>query len=564
MKFKKLLSALLATGLVLSCAACGSDESTDAPASSSAAGSDKVASSEAAPSSSAAADEPLWPEDVCLTYYVRGGTAEYEPYLTSDLKGLQAIQENTGIDLDFEVVCGTNDEIQAQYLAMIASGNYPDVLQWLHNECYTGGVDQLYKDGVIIELNELIENHMPNLKKILEENPNLAKDLANDDGQYLYFSKLNPMESTEDILSVCYWGFLMRQDWLDNLGLEVPTTIDEWYEVLKAFKTQDPNGNGMDDEIPFDAGASGLSLFLPAFDITTGVCIDPATNKVQYGEYTEKYKEFLTTMNKWYSEGLIANAYDESYNLVGSDVTDANIYGDIAGSWKGLANNWEQRLPGILEKNANADLVAVPWTLSQYTANTKYTPNNQYSTLDRLSICISVDCKYPEAAAHIIDYMYSEEGGVYLTWGIEGESYTVDANGKRQWTDEANANTSYYDGCFPKKFLYAMAHVSFPRYGANDVNATQSEHYIAACELWADCDTSVVYPRAITVSQEDQQAILGADTDMGAYIREMTAKFITGEEPLTNFDNYRDTLKKMGIEELIALYQDAYDRYNAR
>lgn len=561
MKFKKLLSLLLTTGLVLSCAACGSNEQTaDTPATSVA--SNQEASKDAG--NDAKAEEPLWPEDVSLTYYLRGGTAEYEPYLYKDLVGINKIQEESGIDLDFNVICGTGDEIQAQYLSMIASGNYPDVIQWLHNEQYVGGVDQLYKDGVIIELNELIENHMPNLKKILEEHPNLAKDMANDDGQYLYFTVLNPMESTADILSICYWGFLMRKDWLENLGLDAPTNIDEWYEVLKAFKTQDPNGNGMDDEIPFDAGAAGLSLFMPSFDINTGVYIDPKTGKVGYGEYSDNYKEFLTTMNKWYSEGLIANVYDEAYKPVDGAITDENIYGDIAGSWKGLANNWEQRLPGILEKNANADLVALEWPESMFTAGTKYTPNKNYSTLDRTSTCISVDCEYPEAAAAIIDYMYSEDGGMYLTWGVEGETYETDANGEHKWTDYANELITYYDGNFARKYTYAMAHISFPRFAQMDVNANQPEKYVAACEVWADCDTSLIYPKAITVSQEAQQAVLGTETDLGDYIAEMTAKFITGEEPLTNFDNYRDTLKKMGIEDLIALYQDAYDRYNAR
>lgn len=566
MKFqtiKKMIAVTLSCAMMASVAGCGStQEATDtkdtaASATSGTKTEQTTVKEEATPTAS-------WPEDISLSYYLRGGTAEYEPYLYKDLVGLQKIQENTGIGMDFNVVCGTSDEIQTQYLAMIASGKYPDVIQWLHNESYTGGVDQLYKDGVVIELNDLIENHMPNLKKILEENPNLAKDMANDDGQYLYFTKLNSLSTTDDVLSICYWGFLMRKDWLDNVGMTAPTNIDEWYEVLKAFKTQDPNGNGQADEIPFDAGAGGLSLFYPSYDMLTGIYVDPDTGKIAYGEYGEKYKEFLTTMNKWYSEGLIDNIYDENYQLVDGSVTDENIYGDIAGSWKGLANNWEQRLPGILEKNANADLVAVPWPYSVNKDGVNYTPNTYYSTIDRTTVCISTDCEYPEAAAALIDYMYSKEGGMYLTWGVEGESYVTNADGSHSWTPEADELVQYYDGNFPRKYTYAMAHVSFPRIDQNDVGATREPQYIAACELWADCDTSLVYPKAITVTQEEKEAAIGAEADFSEYIAEMQMKFITGEEPLTNFDNYLDTLKKMGIEDLIAVYQDAYDRYNAR
>ena len=509
---KKIVKRLLAMGLTaamaLSMAACGSDNgpadntssagSSGSTGESSSGAESNVQSSENSGSTTA---EKTWPDDVTLTYYIRGGTAEYEPYLYKDLVGINKIQEETGINIDFDVICGDSEAIQTQYLAMLSSGNYPDVIQWLNDESYSGGVGQLYKDGIIIELNDLIDNYMPNLKAILEKYPNLAKDMANDDGQYLYFTKLNSLSNIDDLMSITYWGFLMRKDWLDNVGMKAPTTMDEWYDVLKAFKTQDPNGNGQDDEIPFSAGAAGLNLFYPAYNIMSGIYVDPETGKIGYGEYTEKYKDFLTTMNKWYSEGLIDDVYDDDYNLIGGDKTDEHIYGDIAGSWKGLANNWEQRLPGILEKNANADLVAVPWIQSTIDSK-KYTPNNYYSTIDRTTVCISVDCEYPEAAAALIDYMYSEQGGLYLTWGVEGETYVTNEDGTRSWTEYADESISYYDGNFPRKFTYAMAHVSFPRLDQNDTGATREPEYVNACELWADADLSLIYPKAISVTQD--------------------------------------------------------------
>lgn len=577
MKFSKMKKAIALASvltMVLPLAACGgkdggnSSQGSDSQSQSQESNSGSTGGNESSSQQSEAQEKPeaSYPDDVTLTYYLRGGTAEYEPYLYKDLVGMQKIQEATGITLDYEVVCGDSDAIKTQYLAMIQSGKYPDVIQWLHKESYNGGVDQLYNDGVIIELNDLIENHMPNLKKILDEHPNLAKDMMNDNGQYLYFTKLNPLESQDDLVGICNFGFLMRKDWLENVGLNAPTTIDEWYEVLKAFKTQDPNGNGIDDEIPFDAGAAGLNLFYPAFDILNGIYVDPATGKVGYGPYSENYREFLTTMNKWYSEGLIGNIWAEegSFAIADGGSTDEHIYGDIAGSWKGLANNWEQRLPGILEKNPNADLVACIWPYSTMSSGVQYTPNTYYSTIDRTTTCISVDCKYPEAAAKLIDYMYSEEGGMYLTWGVEGETYSTDANGKHEWTDYGNEVIEYYDGSFPRKFTYAMAHVSFPRFGQNDVSNTYGDEYANACDIWSKCDVSLIYPGAIAITQDELDAAIGAESDMGDYISEMQMKFITGEEPLTNYDTYLEELKKKGVEDYIKVYQDAYDRYNAR
>ena len=109
---------------------------------------------------------PALAENPTVTYYVRGGTAQYEPYLYETLVGLQKIQEMAGVDIDWTVVCGNGDEIKAQYVAMMASGNYPDIIQWQHNNSlgYVGGVAQMYADGIIIELNDVIDQYMPTCK----------------------------------------------------------------------------------------------------------------------------------------------------------------------------------------------------------------------------------------------------------------------------------------------------------------------------------------------------------------------------------------------------------------
>lgn len=507
---------------------------------------------------------PLALANDTISWYLRGGSADYEPHLYEDLKGVLAIQEMAGVDIDWSVICAPDgNEINAQYLLMIASGNYPDVIMWLNNEVYAGGVNQLYNDGVIIELGDVIDAHMPNLAKILADNPSVANDMMNDDGQYLYFPAINPLQTVEDLLDVTWWGFLMRQDWLDNVGMEPPTTVDEWYEVLSAFKNFDPNGNGAQDEIPFDAGAAGLNLFMPVFGFQSGVYIDPATGKVGYGQYSEGYKAFLETMNKWYAEGLIVNAFADDGSPVDAAVTDENIYADLAGSWKGLANNWEQRLPGVQQKNPNAGLVAVPWP--------KDADGNQYnaytgiSHISRVTTVITADCDNVEAAARLIDTMYSEEGAKLLTWGIEGETYEYDENGKPYNTEYADETIQYYDGNFARKYTYAMAHISFPRFGGMDFNAaTREGEFVDACQLWSESDASLAYPSSIVLSTDEQDAATGGASDIGDYIEEMAMKFITGEEPLTNYDNYLDTLQKMGIDSLIAAYQGAYDRYLAR
>ena len=118
-----------------------------------------------------------------VTYYVRGGSAEYEPYIYPGLVGLLKIQEMADVEIEWTVVCGSGDEIKAQYLAMLSSGKYPDVIQWVHRYDYVGDVPQLYADGIIIELNDVIDKYMPNYKALLEANPDVAKALKDDEGR---------------------------------------------------------------------------------------------------------------------------------------------------------------------------------------------------------------------------------------------------------------------------------------------------------------------------------------------------------------------------------------------
>lgn len=145
MKFKKMKKAIALASvltMVLPLAACGGNDGGNSSQGSDngsqnqsqESNSDSTAGNESSSQQSEAQGKPeaSYPDDVTLTYYLRGGTAEYEPYLYKDLVGMQKIQEATGITLDYEVVCGDSDNIQTQYLAMIQSGKYPDVIQWLH------------------------------------------------------------------------------------------------------------------------------------------------------------------------------------------------------------------------------------------------------------------------------------------------------------------------------------------------------------------------------------------------------------------------------------------------
>ena len=372
------------------------------------------------------------------------------------------------------------------------------------------------------------------------------------DGKLYYFPSINPMQTVEEIGRKSYAGLIIRDDWLDKLGLSAPTTIDEWYEVLTAFKTRDPNGNGFQDEIPFDGW--GLPYFLPAFGVLNTFCIK-LDGTVAYGPMEQEYKAYLETMNKWYAEGLLG-----SNCLIHSDAWKTeNIVNGLTGAFAGLDNAWRYYLPDLQEHtNASASLAAMPWLTAA--DGVRYTPRADVaSNMATIVTVITSACKEPVAAVKFIDYMYSEEGSSLLTWGVECESW-VWQDGKKVLTELAL--TPDPDKGWLQLYNYAIGHASFPKYdGETVVLASYPEEQLVAERTWADASTALIYPPYITISLEDKAFCDSVMDDVSNYITEMELKFITGEEPLSSFDNYVNQLDKMGVTKALDIYRRAYEAY---
>ena len=587
---KKVISLLLATSMLLGMTGCGSEAETtqtqgsDTKATQSSASETKSDDTAATQSGDTAeTTEKLDFGGQVITWLIRD--QQVDP-ATGDsrmnyLYTIEMIEKELNVDIQWEVL----DDDDA-VLTKLTSGELPDLISWKWNALYAekGGIPGLYNDGICMDLTEMIETKMPNLQAVFEKHPNVAKDMKNSDGQYLYFQRINPLETVDDIMASTSTGIIIRQDWLDNVGLDVPTDIASWYEVLSAFKTMDPNGNGEMDEIPFDASAGGLMLFEAAFGMDAAQYIDPATGKVEYGARTQAYKAYLEEMHKWYSEGLVTNIYDGDTvnNKKDKDPggSNENIGADLAGSWKGLSNaNGKDFVKTLKEKKPEATITPCPWPA---TADGKVYSERTVSSVQAETTLVTTDCDCIDAVAAVIDWMYSEKGSELICWGEEGISFERDAEGKRKLIYVTDPETGKdvtpkaelpydKDGDGVNDLLdvykmYGNTSTYLPSYGCFDVNlATRDEWYTNSSKVWAECNFDIRYPGAITLSAEQADKVSVSNNQaLFDYIAEMKKKFITGEEPLSGFDNYVAQLETMGISDIVAVYQEAYDEYMSR
>lgn len=486
---------------------------------------------------------------VTLTYGMTTAGAWKDRYNSfAELPLGQELQKQTGVTLDMVQV-----ENNSAMNLLIASGELPDIIGFNWQGNYTGGEEKAIEDGVIYGMSEeFVKENAPDYWKVLSENPELLKQVKTPSGDIFGFAFI----LGDEILKTGF-GLIVRDDWCEELGLEVPETADEYYEMLKAFKEK----KGV--EIPLCVTMGNLGSMLDSGIITSPfhlVTRDFYVNEgeVNLGFYQEEYKDVLAWLNKIYTEGLldpnfatIDQATVTSNMLTGKSGASAGACGSVLGTWlntnKDIA---EFSLAGA--KN----LVAKRGDTALY---------GHYNTDIVGSTAVITDsCKDKEAAANYLNYGYTEEGHMLYNFGIEGVSYEM-VDGKPVYTDLIMNNP---DGLTIQKALseYQLAYGNGPFVQDKDylMQYYSTDEQKEALDAWTD-NTAKNYklPR-ISINSDDIGEYSSLISDIETYRDEMAIKFIRGTESLENYDKYLNTLKTMGADRLIEIVQNAVYEYNSR
>lgn len=491
---------------------------------------------------------PIVDKPITFTYWVPfGGTAkEIIPDLSQN-EVYQELEKLTNVKIEF--IHPPEGQETEHFNLMISSGDLPDIIE--QGERYKGGIDKAIADGIYIRLNELVDKYAPNFKKIIESNEELKKQVYSDEGNLLGFGMITsdvPGTSLEPTAENPWCGPFIRKDWLDELGMEIPTTIDEWYTALKAFKEQ------MNAEVPMIwNNAIGMEpstgAFVSAFDIGPGFYIK--NGEIKYGPIEPGFKEYLQLVNKWYEEGLI----DRDFPTRDAKSIDALVMSGKVGAklQDGTALVLKARAVGI-------EFAGAPYP--------KKNENSEIHWRYKNNICranygvITSKCKNPEVAVKWFDYHYTEDGFKLFNFGVEGKSYTgIDEKGRPKYVeyisknnyqdfDRYNSVFRLHNGPYLKSDLR-----SNPRRWMEDL-----EQYRIT---WNNQPADYVLP-PITLTAEEGAEYAKIMSDIEAYRNEMMLKFIMGQEPLDKFDEYVNNIKAMNIDRVIEIYKAALDRYNKR
>lgn len=467
----------------------------------------------------------------------------------NEVRSFQLLEEATGTHIDWEIPPSSGyDE---KFNLMIASGTLPDVIISGWND---KGIKQYIDDDIIADVSEYVSKYMPNLTAFNKANPDLAREYIHDGGKIYSF----PYIRKDQRLNI-YTGPVIRTDWLEKLNLKVPTNSDELYNVLKAFKTQDPNGNGKADEIPMSvvgtSGDIGLSALMHMFDTTNGFY--QVDGKVKYGIMEPEFEEAISYIAKLYSEGLI----DPDYILQDRTSMLSKITNDRVGF------SYEYQPTQVMSTMAEVDpsfkFEGIPHFLGKdgvkRTLATAYTQ----SVLD-CSGAITTKCENPLGVMKWFDYIYGEEGHKIMNFGKEGETYTM-VDGTPKFTDAIENNTEglsrsqVWGKNFGTYNSYFPAIQDWDSYGQY-----LSSYGREAIETWAD---GVVTDRnlpSLVFDDESKEILKSKYTPIETYVAEQVDKIILGQISVDKLPEIRAELKKRGIDDIINLYQKAYDSYASK
>lgn len=450
----------------------------------------------------------------------------------------------TGVEVEF--IHPTSGQEKEQFNLLIASNNYPDIIytDWKN---YPGGPDKAISDKVIVSLNELQEKYAPNLSKFLKENQDIDRSVKTAEGSYYSFPFIRG--SQELLVSA---GPIIRKDWLDELGLEVPETIEEWHVALTAFKEEKGAAAPFSPYHNFQVNAVPWGLFVGAYGITKGFYVED--DKIKYGSIESQYKEFLTTMNQWFNEKLLDNNFASlDGKTVDASIMEGKTGATIASGGSGLA-----RWMTAMEGKGTFELAGAPYPVLNKGERSKF---GQYTMpYVGAGAAISATSKNKEVAAQFLDYLYSEEGHMLANFGLEGVSYEM-KDGKGVFTDFVMKNPSNPSSS-QMRAQYTLAHDQGPFIQDPGVLQTMTEAQAEAVKRWSDTDIADHFVPPIFLQAEEQSEAAKIMNDVSTYEDEMMLKFIMGSEPISNFDKYVEQMKKLGIEKVIKMNQDALDRYN--
>ena len=483
------------------------------------------------------------------------------------------IQEKTNIKINFEEIPDTEWDTKVNLL--IASDELPDA--FIYGGFSAAELADYGSQGVFLALNDIIEEHGYYVKQVFDQQEALPGAYTALDGNIYTLPDIN--ECYHCFYSMRAW---INQQWLTNLGLEYPNTVDEFVNVLRAFKEQDANGNGdPNDEIPFSGNATSWNSTIYPFLLNSFLHYDTSNLSVKedgtviFTPLQPEFKEGLQWIASLIDEGLIEKEAltqtEEQLKTKGSNLDTALLGGFTSAVWwSGVgSDNGEgsrcREYSGLSPLEGPNGVRISPW------AGTGFNMGNSV---------ITTACEDPVPLFKMLDYMLSDEATLRSQIGELGVDYNEPTegapgiNGKPALYAKIPTSTST-GGTSGDESTTAMQNV-FPSNRTSDFRLGEQADYNDPETKWQQeprlynesatyfapyADEHMMYPGAVNLTAEESEKINFMKTQINDYVKENIVLFLAGEKSFdTDWDSFIAEFDNLKLDEYMELRQMAYTR----
>ena len=454
-------------------------------------------------------------------------------------------RELTGIHM-IDQTTGKNDESSKKALnLMLATGEIPNIVA---GSAVKDFVFQYGPEGAFLPLEDLIDEHAPHLKAFFDERPQLKSAATSADG-HLYYIPYFPDGKYGR-------AYFMRTDWLDTLGLESPTTVDELHTVLTAFRDGDPNGNGKKDEVPFfarqwqevlrlvtlwDGRSSGSDTYHDFY---------VKDSKITHGYSETGYREGIKNIAKWYEEGLI----DAEVFTRGSSSREFLLSENLGGmthdwfaSTSGYNDSLKELVPGFAFK-----AIAPPASISGVRME-----EHRRIPIKPDGWAMGHTNEHPVETIKYFDFWFSPEGRNLHNFGVEGIHWEM-VNGQPTFL------ASGIDITRPvNSQLYAVGAQIQRGYFQDYEYERQWSNKVAleGIALYDEGDYLIDQFLGVSMNSDEQAVYDKYWSSLLTYMLERQQAWILGTGDVeADWDDYIATLNKMGLQDVLTAMQAAYNR----
>lgn len=458
----------------------------------------------------------------------------------------QAMADRLGITVEWTTVSGVDRT--TSFSLVMASGDLPD---------FFIDIDPLYyeefgRKGALIPLNDAIES-MPNLQALLAEDDEALPSITSADGNIYFLPRLLEPAAR-------YWpGLFIRQDFLEQVGKEVPTTTEEFKDALVAILA------GVEDcTLPITGGQQVVKTLVWPFGIGnrgtgTGLTDDAFVEDdvVKYGPTDPRYRDALAYIRDLYDAGLI----DPEWNTVTGDQTRTNMVTGAsavaAGSFSGMLSTYN----GLLIADGQGE--AMTYIEPLIGPEGVQTWQGHHTSIDQsYGMAIASTSQNVDTVIALFDYTYGDEGRELIYWGVEGDTFEI-VDGAYQFTEKVTSsdlgvlnylnNYSANTSCYPSALITEFYHAT--------LSELAREGNLAETELGQAHDIRLP---SVRYTEEEISEVNTILTDLNAYVDETFAAFITGREDIhddAKWESYLAGFDSLRLEELMGYYNDAYARF---